>query len=94
MSPTEIVSGFEATIRACEKLGLDLSTINRGTLQIFYNSGQAFSESVGAMTEPQKQLWRNSVIWPKQHESAEPDSRPKLPPIIVKPRGRPRNPTE
>lgn len=72
MASNEIVSGFEATLKACEKLGLDLTGISRATLQIFYNSGQAFCDSPGSMTEPQRQLWRDSVIWPKVPDAEKP----------------------
>jgi hypothetical protein len=85
-------SGFEATLQACKTLGLDLSTVPMGVLQIFYNSGMSFSDHPGAFTPEQRQKWRDSVIWPRQKEAREPDSSPpKLPPIIEKRRpGRPR----
>jgi hypothetical protein len=85
-------SGFEATLQACKTLGLDLTNVPVSVLQIFYNSGMAFSEHPGAFTKEQRQKWRDSVIWPKQKEARESDSAPpKLPPIIQKPRrGRPR----
>lgn len=85
-------SGFDATLKACKALGLDISTVPVSVLQIFYNSGQAFADHPGAMTAAQKQTWRDSVTWPKQSDySKEPDTLPKLPPIIEKrKRGRPR----
>lgn len=64
------VSGFEATLSACKKLGLDLKGIPRSVLHIFYNSGAAFSDHPCALAKEQRQTWRDSVIWPK---TAEPD---------------------
>jgi hypothetical protein len=87
------MSGFEATIKACEALGLDLSGIPRGTLQIFYNSGMAFAQGAGGFDAKAAQEWRDSVIWPRVRDKEKhplPETMPKLPPIIVKPRrGRP-----
>lgn len=78
--------GFEATVVACKTLGLDIKDVPLGVLQIFYNSGMAFADHPGAFSHEQRQTWRDSVIWPKHREKREPDSLPKLPPIIQNPR--------
>lgn len=86
-------NGFEATLKACQALGLDLSEIPRGTLQIFYMSGMAFADHPGAFDAKARQEWRDSVIWPRvrdPHKGPLQDERPTLPPIIQKKRGRPR----
>lgn len=75
MSTTDhTLSGFQATLEACKKLGLDLSGVPPAVLQIFYNSGQAFADH-GIITHEQRveshkqrQRWRDSVIWPRVPE--------------------------
>jgi hypothetical protein len=89
------MNGFEATMAACKALGLDLSNIPRGTLQIFYNSGMAFADHSGGFDAKARQEWRDSVIWPRvndSHKGPLNDERPTLPPIIQNPRKRGRPP--
>lgn len=65
-----MTTGFDATLEACKKLGLDLSSVPRGILHIFYNSGAAFADHPDALTPEQKQTWRDSVVWPKPRDIA------------------------
>jgi hypothetical protein len=73
MADNEIITtGFEATVLACKKLGLDIETVPKVVLQIFYNSGMAFADHPDAFTKEQRQQWRDSVIWPRVIEPAKP----------------------
>jgi hypothetical protein len=59
----EKIDGFEATMRACKLLGLDISNIPKGILQAFYQSGIAFAEDVDTSPDA-KRRWRDSVLSP------------------------------
>jgi hypothetical protein len=59
------MEGFDATIRACEALGLDVSNMPMAVLHAFYISGIAFASQSG-VTAQECQIWRDSVIWPSR----------------------------
>lgn len=73
----EQMSGFQATLDACKKLGLDLSNVPPTVLQIFYNSGEAFADhdlvthEQRADAHKRRQRWRDSVIWPQVPEAGQ-----------------------
>lgn len=57
------LDGLSATLKALKELGMDLTGVPQSILNIIYTSGVAFADQ-SKMTKAEKQVWRNSIIWP------------------------------